>query len=251
MSKNWHSYIPPLGLAILLAAGHGCSSNEDTPTQPPPTPNISVADAVVAEGSAAVINISLDRTAASRVIFQYTSSDISATSGSDYTPVSATDTINAGASSAAVLVLTIDDLDVEGAEQFSIALSSVTGATVARSLGTCTINDNDNATISFITQVQPLLLTSCALPNTCHGGAFPGGGMFLGVGAPYDSVMSATGNITGGTVVVAGNSAGSTLYTKTTASPPFQSRMPIGASPLSPQEQNILKNWIDQGAADN
>jgi hypothetical protein len=53
-------------------------------------------------------------------------------------------------------------------------------------------------------------------------------------------------------VIHAGNSAQSTLYTKTTIDRPFGGWMPLNsANPLDTVLSNRIKDWIDQGAQDN
>jgi len=236
---------------VLAAMFPGCSK-DDASTTPEPQPAVSVRDQSVVEGNTALVNVELNHSTSHLVIFSFaTLGDSTATSGSDYTSASGTDTIPVGQTSATILVSTIDDSEVETAESFSLVLSAVSGAEVARALAVCTITDNDVAGVSFVTQVKPLLQGSCAKLGFCHGGAFPGGGMFLDTSATYANVMSATGNVTGGPVVVAGNSTSSTLYTKTTDSWTFGSRMPQGAAPLSLTQQALIRDWIDQGAQDN
>jgi len=197
------------------------------------------------------MNVTLDHYTTRQVTFAFATQSDSAKAGNDFVAVSGSDTITAGQISATILVSTIDDSEVESDETFFMVLTAVSGAEVARALATCTISDNDVADVSFAAQVRPLLKTSCAKLGTCHGGSFPGGGMFLDTNATYTNVISATGNLTGGPVVVGHSSATSTLYTKTTDSPPFGSRMPQGAAPLSLSQQALIRDWIDQGAPDN
>jgi hypothetical protein len=236
---------------MLLTLALSCSDSGDNPVPPEDRPAISVQDQSVVEGNTALVSVSLDHTSDRQVTFSFATLSGTATSGSDFSTVSGTDTIPAGQTSATILVSTVDDAEVESAETFSVALSVVAGAEVARALATCTINDNDIGEVSFATQVRPLLKTSCAKLGTCHGGTFPGGGMFLDTSATYTNVISATGMVSGGLVVAAGNSASSTLYTKTTDTWGFGSRMPQAAAPLSLQQQALIRDWIDQGAQDN
>ena len=93
-------------------------------------------------------------------------------------------------------------------------------------------------TVSFSAQIQPIFNANC---TSCHS---PGGiGPFdITVGKAYASLVPQR--------VIAGNSAGSLLYKKisgTTAG----SQMPLGGTPLSAADQTLIKNWIDQGAANN
>jgi hypothetical protein len=236
-------------LALILA----CSDSDDP--SPGPTsvdlPAVSVANIIVPEGNTALFTVTLDQTTDHAVTFAYTTIDGTATAGADYVATSGRDTIPTGQISTTILVVTIDNSVVEVDEMFSFSLSSVSGGTVEQTLATAIIKDNDVNQVSFATDIQPLLRTSCAQLQPCHGGAIQGGNMYLSTSAAYDTVIAATGMITGGLVIQPGNSAASTLYTKTTDNYPFRSQMPYAAAPLSLDQQHLIRDWIDQGANDN
>lgn len=237
-------------MLLLLFA---CSGDDETPTEPPdPTPAISIADQTAIESNTLVFTVSLDRATAHAVVFSYATTDVTAIAPGDYYGVSGVDTIVAGDTSATILVSSREDTESESSETFSVSLTSTTGANMARSLALGTITDNDPVGVSFASRVQPLLRTSCGtIGLNCHGSQFPGGGFNLGTDAAYDIVIAATGQIFsgGGPVVVSGNSAASTLYTQTTDQ--AISRMPKGLPALSPELQNLIRDWIDEGARDN
>lgn len=102
--------------------------------------------------------------------------------------------------------------------------------------------------ISYAADVQPILSSRCAIP-ACHGSGFLSGGFSMEDGAPYNIVRNAVG--IHGPIIVAGNAAASNLYLKTTATPPFLSRMPLVGGFLSDAEQALIRDWINQGAANN
>ncbi len=52
-----------------------------------------------------------------------------------------------------------------------------------------------------------------------------------------------------GYLIDAKTPAQSVLYVKVTDNPPFQFQMPLGASPLSPDEMACLQAWVVQAAA--
>jgi len=52
-----------------------------------------------------------------------------------------------------------------------------------------------------------------------------------------------------GYLIDASNPAQSVLYTKLTATPPFQFQMPLGALPLSTDEMSCLLGWVQAAAA--
>ena len=245
-------------LALVLSAPAvgaliwSCSKdNATTPT--PDEPSITVHDQTAVEGNTLLFSVTLDHSSSHIVTFGFATIDGTAKAGSDYVAASGVDTILAGRTATTILVTTIEDALVETTESFSLVLSSVTGAQVARSLATGTITDNDSLPISFATQVRPLIQTSCAKLGFCHGSASnPGGGLYLGSTVTYPIVINATGINTGGKVVRPDSSSVSTLYTKTTATPPFPSRMPSDGPPyLDSAQQRWIRDWIDQGALDN
>ncbi len=69
----------------------------------------------------------------------------SAAAGADYTPVSGTLTIPAGARHATVTVPLVDDAAAEGAESFSLVLSDPAGVILASTSATGTITDDDGS----------------------------------------------------------------------------------------------------------
>lgn len=109
-------------------------------------------------------------------------------------------------------------------------------------------------TVSFSTDIQPLLSTAC---TGCHS---PGGAAML-AGIPMDlraatayedivnqpSVQDATW-----TLVAPRNAQASLLFQKISSDdPPVGDRMPRFAPPLSAAQIELIRDWIDQGALDN
>jgi hypothetical protein len=89
----------------------------------------------------------------------------------------------------------------------------------------------------------------------CHSGGSPDGNLNMGTKAnAYTNLVgkaAAGGACSGkGTRVVAGNAAMSILYTKVTT-PTCGSRMPQGSGPLSADQQNRIRDWINAGALNN
>src|SRR5580693_172476 len=92
------------------------------------------------------------------------------------------------------------------------------------------------AKVDFRTEIQPLFQQHC---SECHGPAQQMGGMRL------DRRSSAMA-IRGGTTIGPGNAAGSRLYLKLIGTKYGTQMPPTG--PLSAEQINLVKNWIDQGA---
>jgi hypothetical protein len=248
-------------VSLGIIFGLACSGDDDSPTDPDPgaLPAMMVDDQTVVEGNTVLFPVSINRSTGHAVTFTFSTADGTAIAGSDYMSLTGSDTIPAGEIRTIVLVSTIDDSEDESPEYFTLILNSVAGASVSKSTATATINDNDISGVSFASEVQPLLRTSCS-NLACHGNATHSSGMYLGTNANYADVIVARGDNTeiwlGGTddkVVQSGDSEASTLYRKvdTTRAAPFASRMPSGASALSRAQQLLIRDWIDQGALDN
>ena len=108
--------------------------------------------------------------------------------------------------------------------------------------------------VSFSQEVQPIITTACA---GCHS---PGGladlfgiEMFLREGEAYDAIVNATSVLRSDlTLVVPGDSAASLFYLKVSSdTPPIGDRMPRSAPVLTDEELATIRDWIDEGAADN
>jgi subtilisin-like proprotein convertase family protein/streptogramin lyase len=91
----------------------------------------------------AVFTVSLSSASSVPVTVNYSTADVSATSGSDYTATSGTITFDAGVTTRTILVSTSDDTDVEGDETFVVNLTAATGAVIQDSQGVATIQDDD------------------------------------------------------------------------------------------------------------
>lgn len=108
-------------------------------------------------------------------------------------------------------------------------------------------------TVSFANDVSPILEKHCL---ECHKPAGTGhiasGLMLSAEAAPekisYDGLMKGTKY---GPIVIAGNSLGSALNMLVEGRADPSIRMPHGKEPLSDEELETLKLWVDQGAMNN
>jgi hypothetical protein len=91
--------------------------------------------------------------------------------------------------------------------------------------------------VSFSKDVMPIFQASCV---KCHGVEKVSRGLDL---TTYDKAMA--GSVKG-PVIVAGNSAGSTLFNMVQ-----QGKMPKQGAQLTAAQLEILKSWIDAGASNN
>jgi predicted extracellular nuclease len=116
------------------------------------TPALSIADLTQVEGNSGTSSFEFSVTLSSPapaggVSFQATTTDGTATAGSDYVALSAAPfSIAEGLSSATVTVTVNGDTVDESDETFTVTLSAVTGATVADGEATGTITNDDAAT---------------------------------------------------------------------------------------------------------
>jgi len=216
----------------------------------PAAPQISVSDMTVVEGSTFLFLVSMTTPTLSIITFNYATSNQSAISGQDFIAAAGVDSIQAGLQSTTILVSTTDDSLLETAETFLLTLSSALGAKLMDSVAQGTITDNESPGVSFANDLQPILKTRCAKLGICHG-ATPGGGqLYIGTAATYSLVRNASGQ--NGPIVVADSSARSSLYTVLTNFPFPSTQMPQDGPPyLTTNQQQLFRDWIDQGALDN
>lgn len=110
-------------------------------------------------------------------------------------------------------------------------------------------------TISYSQEVQPIYDAHC---TSCHaaggfGSTFGGGSMVLTSGQSHaTTVDQASAQRPDLLLIKPGDSASSLLFLKVSQdTPPSGETMPLFGDRLSSTELAILKDWIDQGAADN
>lgn len=132
----------PVNATLGTARGSGTIANDDG------VPTISIADAVMSEGTAGVSNmvftVSLSNPTGLGASVAYATSDGTAVAGSDYTATSGRLTFPAGVTSLTISVPISGDMMYEADETFTLKLSAPTGATIADATGVGTI-DNDDA----------------------------------------------------------------------------------------------------------
>jgi hypothetical protein len=119
--------------------------------------------------------------------------------------------------------------------------SASPAATVTQALS-ITITSAPAATVLFSTQIQPIFTANCT--TNCHS---PGGiSAFLNLtaGNSFSGLLQSVPPR-----VIAGSSATSLLYGRISGA--VVPQMPLGRPPLSAADQTLIKNWIDQGAANN
>lgn len=132
------------GANVTDGLGLGTLSNDDA------APSLSINNVTSSEGNSGSSNqtftVSLSQASGLPVTFDIATADGSATAGSDYTSAAlVSQTIPAGSTSYSFPVSVTGDTTVESDETYTVNVSAVSGATVAGSLGTGTIA-NDDAT---------------------------------------------------------------------------------------------------------
>jgi uncharacterized repeat protein (TIGR01451 family) len=133
-------------LSIVKGTGTGTIVNDDQAS-------ISIGDATVTEGSSgtttASFPVTLSTASFQTVSVGFSTSDGSATSGSDYSASSGTLTFNPGDLSKTIDVSVNGDTTLEPDETFNVTLSGASGATVADGSATGTILNDDVASMSI------------------------------------------------------------------------------------------------------
>ncbi len=149
----------------------------------------------------------------------------------------------------AIIVLTVGILSACGSQPTAAPASAPTEASVpatqAPSNPTADPGTSSQATqapagqasVSFTNDVLPILENRCV---SCHGGERTSEGLTL---KSYESVMAGSDN---GPVVTAGD-AGNSLLAQLVA----QGKMPKRGPKLTPDQIQLITNWITQGAQNN
>jgi len=106
-------------------------------------------------------------------------------------------------------------------------------------MGSCNKSGNDESKISFNRDVRPILNDKCL---RCHGGVKANGGLSL---LFEEDAFGTTQS--GAPAIVRGNHKKSEFFKRLISEDPGF-RMPYQSEPLSPEEIEIIVNWIDQGA---
>ncbi len=123
---------------VLDGEGRGTIVDNDA------TPTLSINDAAaLTEGGSVVFTVTLSAVSGRDVTVHWATSPGTATSGADYAAGNSTLTIPSGQATAQITVSTVNDTVAEGAETFTVSLSSPTNATLADGAGTGTIPAND------------------------------------------------------------------------------------------------------------
>lgn len=119
------------------------------PPPPPPTPSVAINNVQVTEPASGSINavftITLSSASTQPVTVQYSTSNVSASSGSDYSPISGTLTFAPGETSKTLAVAVLADSLAESLETFRVMLTNPSNATIGTSTGTGTITDTPPA----------------------------------------------------------------------------------------------------------
>jgi len=121
-------------------------------------PTLSIHDLILAEptnGTAnAVFPVRLSSAHTQAVTVAYSTTNATATAGSDYEATSGTITFDPGETNKTIIVTVLADALAEGNEIFQVWLSNPTNATLARSQGTCTINELRITALAFHVDVS-------------------------------------------------------------------------------------------------
>jgi hypothetical protein len=116
-------------------------------------PTISIHDVIVAEptnGTAnAVFAVKLSGAHTQAVTVVYSTTNGTATAGSDYQGTNGTITFNPGETNKTISVAVLADAINEGTETFQAVLSNPTNATLAKTQATCTINELRITALTF------------------------------------------------------------------------------------------------------
>jgi hypothetical protein len=131
------------GASGTTATGFTLNGATNVPPPPPPVlPTLSIADASIKEtsnGAGLSFTVTLSQAATSAVTVHYATADGTAKAGTDYNAFSGTLTFAAGQTTQTISVPILADSLAAPSESFTLALTSPSGATLARAAATGTI----------------------------------------------------------------------------------------------------------------
>ena len=120
-------------------------------------PKLAVSDTSMLEGNSGTspltFTVAMAPVSGSDMTVDYTTSDGTATAGSDYTAASGTLTIPAGQSSGSIAVSVLGDTTYEPNENFTLTLSNPVGATIVGGTAAGTITDDDKIPRTLTTKL--------------------------------------------------------------------------------------------------
>jgi hypothetical protein len=118
-------------------------------------------------------------------------------------------------------------------------------------------NDNGNGNGSnsgFAAQVQPIFTSNCALSG-CHAGSNPAQGMNLSDGQAYANIVNVQSNESSLLRVKPGEPDESYLVHKIQGTQGSVGgsggQMPLGGTPLTQAQIDLIREWITDGAPNN
>lgn len=101
--------------------------------------------------------------------------------------------------------------------------------------------------VSYAEDIQPIFDNSCGGAAGCHFNNEESGVELT----TYQDVTNSVGDQYGEEIVDPGNPGDSPLVDKITQNPEFGVRMPQNGDPLSEEEINLIRGWINEGANNN
>ncbi|MCI0746263.1 MAG: putative Ig domain-containing protein [Verrucomicrobia subdivision 3 bacterium] len=141
----------PGNATLANGVGIGTIDNDD------PVPALSIDDVTVIEGSGgtanAIFTLSLSAASGQMVAVNYTTAPGSASTGSDYMEASGLVSFQPDVTVQTVTLVIFGDTQDETNENFFVNISNATNATLARSQGVATINDDDPVPSLFVSDV--------------------------------------------------------------------------------------------------
>ncbi len=139
----------------------------------------------------------------------------------------------------------------EGTDTATGTGTTATGTTGTNTTGTNTTGTNTTGTtqaLSLAADVQPIFDASCAISG-CHAGNNPAQGLDLSAGNAYDALVNVPSTQDSMYhLVEPGDADASYLVMKVEGTAMFGNPMPPSGSLLPSDQQQTIRDWIDQGA---
>lgn len=121
-----------------------------------------------------------------------------------------------------------------------VAIAQNAETSVNESSADVQTSEDDRDQIEFARDIQPILRKHC---YECHAGTTEEGGLNLGIKS-----KALSGGDSGDIAIIAGNSDESLLIELVAGADEFRLMPPEGNDPLTKEQIELLRHWIDQGA---
>lgn len=247
-------------LSNITNTTNATASTGATITDDDAQPTITVSNASTVEGDSGTSQVNfpvtLSNASAFGVSFSVQTADASATAGSDYDALNTIVTIPAGSTSGIIAVTVHGDTTTEPDETFTLQLSGASGGTLAATVATGTIQNDDGVTPMFsignVTQAEGNSGTSSFVFTVSSNVNAPAGGFTLNVDTADASAVAGEDYVAlHGTAVIAAGTNSTTVAVQVNGDNKYESAETFGVTLSNPPAGTAIGTATGTGTISN